>query len=42
VKKAAEQVRDQIMARAALMLKLTTTDGLTLRDRTSPRRMAAA
>jgi putative selenate reductase molybdopterin-binding subunit len=34
VKKAAEQVRDQIMARAALMLKLPGTDGLTLRDRT--------
>ncbi len=32
VKKAAEQVREQIMARAALMLK-TTTDGMTLRDR---------
>jgi putative selenate reductase molybdopterin-binding subunit len=32
VKKAAEQVRGQIMARAALMLK-STTDGMVLRDR---------
>ncbi len=33
VKKAAEQVREQILARAALMLNLAGADGLLLRDR---------
>jgi putative selenate reductase molybdopterin-binding subunit len=33
VKKAAEQVRDQILERAVLMLKLVNADGLMLRDR---------
>ncbi|GIV70789.1 molybdopterin cofactor-binding domain-containing protein [Caldilinea sp.] len=33
VKKAAEQVREQILERAKMMLKLETTEGLHLRDR---------
>ncbi|MCS6826768.1 MAG: molybdopterin-dependent oxidoreductase, partial [Caldilinea sp.] len=33
VKKAAEQVREQILERAKMMLKLETTEGLQLRDR---------